>query len=417
MKISNILQRPPPRYVVASILCSLGGFLFGVDTGIIGPVTVMDSFTKAFGHPSPSLHGLIVSSILIPAAISSFLAGRVADVLGRPPAIAIGSAIFALGAAIEAAAVHLGMFVAGRVVAGIGEGLYLGTLVVWLAGLYGQNTAEVEAAWDRLGVLAADREIMTGPNREEGRKTKSNILDVFSADARPGFFLAVFLMGMQQLSGIDGVLYYAPLLFQQAGLTSKGDTFLASGVSAIVICAVTIPATIWADSWSRRRNTIYGGLGMATTMFIIGGLYAGDAVHAYGAGRWIAVVSIYLYTVIFSISWAVGVKIYVAEIQPQRTRASATSLAHGSNWLTNFLVALVTPTLLANTSYGAYFLFGSCTFATAIVCWLFMPETRGRTLSEIQEAFHAGHATGVETPARVIWRRVRKAPIITVTED
>ncbi|KAM5453515.1 hypothetical protein MaudCBS49596_002718 [Microsporum audouinii] len=489
MKISNILQRPPPRYVVASILCSLGGFLFGVDTGIIGPVTVMDSFTKAFGHPSPSLHGLIVSSILIPAAISSFLAGRVADVLGRPPAIAIGSAIFALGAAIEAAAVHLGMFVAGRVVAGIGEGLYLGTLVVyiceisparhrgslttapqllittglvagfftcyrsvrivttlswrlpfillasysaifsvisyvflppsprWLAGLYGQNTAEVEAAWDRLGVLAADREIMTGPNREEERKAKSNILDVFSADARPGFFLAVFLMGMQQLSGIDGVLYYAPLLFQQAGLTSKGDTFLASGVSAIVICAVTIPATIWADSWSRRRNTIYGGLGMATTMFIIGGLYAGDAVHAYGAGRWIAVVSIYLYTVIFSISWAVGVKIYVAEIQPQRTRASATSLAHGSNWLTNFLVALVTPTLLANTSYGAYFLFGSCTFATAIVCWLFMPETRGRTLSEIQEAFHAGHATGVETPARVIWRRVRKAPIITVTED
>lgn len=130
MKLSNIFQKPPPRYVVASILCSLGGFLFGVDTAIIGPVTVMDSFTGAFGHPSPTLHGLIVSSILIPAAISSFLAGRVADVLGRPPAIAIGSAIFGLGAAIEAAAVHLGMFVAGRVVAGIGEGLYLGTLVV-----------------------------------------------------------------------------------------------------------------------------------------------------------------------------------------------------------------------------------------------------------------------------------------------
>lgn len=130
MKLSGIFQKPPPRYVVASILCSLGGFLFGVDTAIIGPVTVMDSFTGAFGHPSPTLHGLIVSSILIPAAISSFLAGRVADVLGRPPAIAIGSAIFGLGAAIEAAAVHLGMFVAGRVVAGIGEGLYLGTLVV-----------------------------------------------------------------------------------------------------------------------------------------------------------------------------------------------------------------------------------------------------------------------------------------------
>ncbi|EZF33177.1 high-affinity glucose transporter [Trichophyton mentagrophytes] len=486
MKLSNIFQKPPPRYVVASILCSLGGFLFGVDTAIIGPVTVMDSFTGAFGHPSPTLHGLIVSSILIPAAISSFLAGRVADVLGRPPAIAIGSAIFGLGAAIEAAAVHLGMFVAGRVVAGIGEGLYLGTLVVyiceisparhrgslttgpqllitsglvagfftcyrsvkivttlswrlpfillasysatfavisfvflppsprWLAAVYGQNTTAIDAAWDRLGVLHADREVMQS-NQEEEPKIRSKTLDVFSPDARPGFFLAIFLMGMQQLSGIDGVLYYAPLLFQQAGLTSTGDTFLASGVSAIVICAVTIPATIWADSWSRRRNTIYGGLGMATTMFIIGGLYAGDAVHSYGAGRWVVVISIYLYTVIFSISWAVAVKIYAAEIQPQRTRASATSLAHGSNWITNFLVALVTPTLLANTSYGAYFLFGSCTFATAIVCWFFMPETRGRTLAEIQQALHASRSSGVDTPAKILWRRLRKAPAITVT--
>ncbi|EZG05852.1 hypothetical protein H106_04354 [Trichophyton rubrum CBS 735.88] len=486
MKLSSIFQKPPPRYVVASILCSLGGFLFGVDTAIIGPVTVMDSFTGSFGHPSPTLHGLIVSSILIPAATSSFLAGRVADVLGRPPAIAIGSAIFGLGAAIEAAAVHLGMFVAGRVVAGIGEGLYLGTLVVyiceisparhrgslttgpqllitsglvagfftcyrsvtidttlswrlpfillasysatfaviayvflppsprWLAATYGQNTTAIDAAWDRLGVLHADREVMQS-NLEEEPKIRSKTLDVFSAEARPGFLLAIFLMGMQQLSGIDGVLYYAPLLFQQAGLTSAGDTFLASGVSAIVICAVTIPATIWADSWSRRRNTIYGGLGMATTMFIIGGLYAGDAVHSYGAGRWVVFISIYLYTVIFSISWAVAVKIYAAEIQPQRTRASATSLAHGSNWITNFLVALVTPTLLANTSYGAYFLFGSCTFATAIVCWFFMPETRGRTLAEIQQALHASRSSGVDTPAKALWRRLRRAPTITVT--
>ncbi|EFR00966.1 H(+)-myo-inositol cotransporter [Nannizzia gypsea CBS 118893] len=488
MKLSNIFQRPP-RYVVASILCSLGGFLFGVDTAIIGPVTVMQSFTSAFGHPSPTLHGLIVSSILIPAAISSFLAGRVADVLGRPPAIAIGSAIFGLGAAIEAAAVHLGMFVAGRVVAGIGEGLYLGTLVVyiceisparhrgslttgpqllitsglvagfftcyssvkivttlswrlpfillasysatfaviayvflppsprWLADVYGQNTTAIDAAWDRLGVLHADREDMPQPNEREEPKTRSKMLDVLSAEARPGFLLGIFLMGMQQLSGIDGVLYYAPLLFQQAGLTSAGDTFLASGVSAIVICAVTIPATIWADSWSRRRNTIYGGIGMATAMFVIGGLYAGDAVHSYGPGRWVVVVSIYIYTVIFSISWAVAVKIYAAEIQPQKTRASATSLAHGSNWVTNFLVALITPTLLANTSYGAYFLFGSCTLATAIVCWFFMPETRGRTLAEIQQALRASRSTGVETPATALWRRARRAPAITVTEN
>ena len=101
-----------------------------MDTGIIGSVTVMKSYVSDFGSQSATVHGLIVSAILIPAALSSFLAGRVADVLGRPKNIAIGALIFGLGAALEAGAVTIVMFVVGRIVEGIGEGLYLGTLVV-----------------------------------------------------------------------------------------------------------------------------------------------------------------------------------------------------------------------------------------------------------------------------------------------
>ena len=101
-----------------------------MDTGIIGPITVMSRYVSEFGFESPTIHGLIVSSILIPAALSSFFAGRIADVLGRPRAIAIGALIFGLGAAMEAGAVGIGMFVVGRCVEGAGEGMYLGTLVV-----------------------------------------------------------------------------------------------------------------------------------------------------------------------------------------------------------------------------------------------------------------------------------------------
>lgn len=212
-------------------------------------------------------------------------------------------------------------------------------------------------------------------------------------------------------------LQYAPLIFQQAGIASPSDTFLASGVSAIVIFAVTVPATIWADAWGRRRSTIFGGLGMATAMFLIGGLYAHNAVHTgAGAGRWVVVVAIYAFIVVFSVSWAVGMRIYVAEIQPQRTRASATSLAYGSNWMSNFLVALVTPTLLANTTYGAYFLFGGCTMATAGVCWAFMPETRGRTLAEIQEAFGKSPVAEVKRSMGRQGRRLRARPMAVAEE-
>lgn len=178
------------------------------------------------------------------------------------------------------------------------------------------------------------------------------------------------------------------MLFEQAGLASADSSFFASGVSAIVIFVVTIPALIWADKWGRRHSIIYGGIGISVIMFIMGALYAGNAVHAStGAARWVVIVSIYIFAVIFSLSWAVGIKIYAAEIQPQRTRASATSLAHGSNWLTNFLVALTTPILLSKSSFGAYFLFGGCSLITALICMVFMPETKGRSLDEIEEAF------------------------------
>ena len=143
-------------------------------------------------------------------------------------------------------------------------------------------------------------------------------------------------------------------------------------------------------------------------MFLIGGLYAGNAVHGTdGAGRWVVIVSIYVFAVIFSMSWAIGIRIYAAEIQPQRTRASANSLAQGSNWVVNFLVALATPILLARSSFAVYFLFGGCTLLTAIVCAAFMPETRGKSLDEIEEVFRLRSA-GSRTFGRSIRRALKR---------
>ena len=131
-----------------------------------------------------------------------------------------------------------------------------------------------------------------------------------------------------------------------------------------------------------------GGLSMGIVMLLIGALYAAGAVHtSTGAARWVVIVAVYVYVVFFCVSWSVSCKVYAAEVQPQRTRASATNLAHGGNWITNFVVALTTPVLLSRSDSAAYFLWAGCSLLTAVVCATFMPETKGRSLDEIEMAF------------------------------
>lgn len=126
---------------------------------------------------------------------------------------------------------------------------------------------------------------------------------------------------------------YAPLLFQSAGLKSATASFLASGISALLILLVTIPAFLLADRWGRTTSTIVGGILQGGCMLIIGSIYASG--KGSGPARWVVVVMIYFFTIIFSATWAVGFRVYVSEIQPPKTRAGAASLSLSANWVSS----------------------------------------------------------------------------------
>ncbi|KAF2816110.1 general substrate transporter [Mytilinidion resinicola] len=241
------------------------------------------------------------------------------------------------------------------------------------------NLSRVEAEKD---FLNSTNEIHAAPSTLEG------FLIIFRRQYRARTMLALFILGMVQLSGIDGVLFYAPTLFAQAGLPSQSASFLASGVSAILIFAVSIPAFLVADRVGRRTSILVGGSGLAFCMIVIGSLYASKSVHPTGAVRWVVVVLIFAFALTYAFTWAVSAKIYASEIQPARTRAAANCVAQGVNFFTNWLVAFTTPIFLANSSFGAYFLFGFLTLGTVLVLTAYMPETRGRSLEDIQAAFH-----------------------------
>jgi hypothetical protein len=147
-------------------------------------------------------------------------------------------------------------------------------------------------------------------------------------------------------------------------------------------------------------------------MFIMGSLYAAGAVHAEsGAARWVVIVMIYLFTLVFSGTWGVSFRVYVSEIQSPQTRAGAASLALSANWVrispsfssfiicsrrgmqvVNWIIAFTTPIFLAHSTYGIYFFFGTAALLTVVVCALFMPETRGKSLEDIDASFRRHQA-------------------------
>ncbi|KAI6144238.1 general substrate transporter [Pisolithus tinctorius] len=206
--------------------------------------------------------------------------------------------------------------------------------------------------------------------------------------------LGIFIMAFMMLSGVDTVLYYAPILFAQAGFPSQRASFLASGVSGIVNLLCTIPAQLWVDKWGRKIPLIGGGMAMSVCYLGIGTLYAiyGEKVNGEiringKAPQWAVIALIYIFIGNFAWSWAVVIKIYACEIMPTRLRAKACAIQQLANWMVNFTVTLTAPMFLRASPSGPYFLFCSATFFTSVVCYLFMPETKEKSLEEIEELF------------------------------
>ncbi|KAL1302720.1 hypothetical protein AAFC00_003075 [Neodothiora populina] len=478
--------RKPPGYVLATFLVSLGGFLNGYDTGSIGAVTEMPYFEATFGKLSPFHRGFTVSFIMLAGAVPSFFAGQLADRFGRLSIVSFGALVFMMGVIMEGLASHIAMFLVGRGLGGLGEGLWLSCVSVYVteiapsarrgmlvsmpqlmacAGIcagyftcYGTVQIQSDMSWKTpyiiqavfAAVLATSRFVLPQSPRwllYHGQRDKATrelkrldfsaveaekdllgpaagqqlsirrpgpiegLLMIFRKPYRKSTLLALYVLGMVQLSGIDGVLYYAPTLFAQAGLPATTASFLASGLSAILMLLISIPALLTADRVARRTSVILGGITLTACMLTIGTLYAADLVHATGPARWVVIILVFVFGLAYVSTWGLVGKIYASEIQPPVTRSSASCVAQGLGFFTNWLVAITTPVFLANSSFGAYFLFGGICLATVIVLAATMPETRGQSLEAIQIAIQRPLTDGGRLTSWLRrWVRIQSRP-------
>lgn len=201
--------------------------------------------------------------------------------------------------------------------------------------------------------------------------------------------VATVTMFFQQWTGINAVLYYAPSIFQQLGLSSNETSLLATGVVGIVMFIFTIPAVLWIDRVGRKPVLTIGAIGMAACHFIIAVIVAKNSSQweTHSDAGWAAVAMVWLFVINFGYSWGPCAWIIVAEIWPLSSRPYGVSLGASSNWMNNFIVGQVTPDMLQKIGYGTYILFGLLTTIGAGFIWFFVPETKRLTLEEMDVIF------------------------------
>lgn len=196
-------------------------------------------------------------------------------------------------------------------------------------------------------------------------------------------------MFFQQFTGINAVLYYAPSIFSQLGMSGTTTSLLATGVVGIVMFLATIPAVMYIDSLGRKPVLFVGAIGMALCHFIIAIIFARNENQwdTHKAAGWGAVAMVWLFVIHFGYSWGPCAWILIAEVWPLSVRAKGIALGASSNWMNNFIIGQVTPDMLEHMRWGTYVFFGLFTTLGALFILFFVPETKQLSLEEMDIIF------------------------------
>ncbi|EAT82412.1 hypothetical protein SNOG_10077 [Parastagonospora nodorum SN15] len=187
----------------------------------------------------------------------------------------------------------------------------------------------------------------------------------------------------------QAIIYYAPTIFGQLGLSGKTTGLLATGVYGIVNTLSTLPALFLIDKIGRRPLLLSGAAGTFISLCIVGGVIGGygNTLKDHPAAGWTGIAFVYIYDVNFSYSWAPIGWVLPSEIYNIGNRSKAMSLTTSSTWMCNFIIGLVTPDMLETIGYGTYLFFAAFALIAFFFTWFLIPETKGKTLEEMDAVF------------------------------
>jgi SP family xylose:H+ symportor-like MFS transporter len=193
-----------------------------------------------------------------------------------------------------------------------------------------------------------------------------------------GILLSVF----QQFVGINVALYYAPRIFESMG-AAKDASMLQTIIMGLVNVIFTVLAIMTVDKWGRKPLLITGSIGMAIGMIAISAL---SFFNVIGVST---LVFIIIYTASFMMSWGPICWVLISEIFPNKIRSQAVALAVAAQWAANFFISSTYPPMMEYSGGLTYLFYGVMSILSAIFVWRLVPETKGKTLEEMEMVWKA----------------------------
>ncbi len=257
----------------------------------------------------------------------------------------------------------------------------------WLAGQKRED--EAREVMNRLGNPDADAELAE-MKKAMALEGAGGLKELLAPWVRPAFFIGIGVMLVQQCTGINTVIYYAPTIFEMAGFASAGAAIGATVSVGVINVLFTVVSIYLVDRLGRKPLLYMGLTGMSLSLFLLG--LAFYLQHHLGAAlKWVTVASLLVYIASFAISLGPIAWLLISEVFPARIRGTAMSVATLANWLFNFIIAMTFLSIIQSLGQaGAFWLYAAVGVAGLFFTKLFVPETKGVTLETIEEKLRAG---------------------------
>jgi sugar porter (SP) family MFS transporter len=433
------------KLLFATVVSALGSFLFGFDTAVISGTTKFISHYFQLSDTtlgitvSIALWGTVIGSIAVGKPGDFYGRKIMLSFCGVLYFIsAFGCALadnwyillfsrFIGGLAIGGASVMAPMYIAeiapgrlrGRLVAVAQFNIVFGILVAFFSNYLLVNLGSANWRW-MFGVMTIPatifflllflvpesprwlvkknrageaKEVLKSVGAEDVESELEDIVNSLKEESGKGvtklfqkkynfvIMCAVLLAIFNQLSGINVIMYYAPMIFEKAG-ASTGAAMLQAVAVGITNMLFTIIAMFFIDKLGRKTLLLIGAVGMCVSLACAGVHYFNENLFG-GAG---VVIFILGFIAFFAFSQGAVIWVFLAEIFPNKIRAKGQALGSFTHWIMNAIIGLVFPIALTKFGGGSVFMFFSVMMIPFFFfVWMKLPETKGKSLEELEK--------------------------------